>query len=75
MTDQDARGEILIRSPAVMTGYLDNPKATAETITTDGWLRTGDVACLKEGKVYIVDRKKVSVRGRVGSAAMVLINA
>ena len=44
-----------------MTGYWHNPKATAETLTSDGWLKTGDIAYRDEsGKWYMVDRKKVS---------------
>lgn len=54
------RGEIWVRGSSVMQGYLGNQKATEETMSRDGWLKTGDIACLKEGKVYIVDRKKVS---------------
>ena len=51
-------GEILARSPNVMSGYLDNPEATASTIR-DGWLHTGDIARInREGLITIVDRKK-----------------
>jgi len=40
-----------------MIGYWNNPKATEETITRDGWLKTGDLATLdKDGFVYIKDR-------------------
>ena len=51
-------GEILLRSPAMMKGYYDNPEATAKTIT-DGWLHTGDVGELTEdGHLVIHDRAK-----------------
>ena len=52
-------GELLIRGPQVMKGYLDRPEATRETITEDGFLLTGDVATMdKDGYFYIVDRIK-----------------
>jgi len=51
-------GEIIVRSPNMMSGYLDNPQATAAAIR-DGWLHTGDVARRDaEGFITIVDRKK-----------------
>ena len=51
-------GELIIKGPQVMKGYLDMPKETAETLK-DGWLYTGDVAKMDEsGYFYIVDRKK-----------------
>jgi len=48
-----------------MQHYLSNVSATRETIDSDGWLHTGDVATIKDGKVYVVDRKKelIKVRG------------
>jgi acyl-CoA synthetase (AMP-forming)/AMP-acid ligase II len=53
-----AEGELIARAPNVMSGYLDDPEATAETLR-DGWLHTGDVARLSpDGLVTIVDRKK-----------------
>ena len=51
-------GELIIRGPQVMAGYLDDPAATAETIR-DGWLYTGDLGtCDADGFFRIVDRKK-----------------
>lgn len=51
-------GEIVIRSEALMIGYWNNPKATAETIR-DGWLHTGDVGTVdEEGFIFVVDRLK-----------------
>lgn len=51
-------GEICIRGRSVMKGYWKNPEATAQTITADGWLRTGDVGYLKDAYLYIHDRVK-----------------
>ncbi len=56
-------GEIWIRGPQVMKGYLNNPEATAQTLTPDGWLRTGDVGYVDEdGYFYIVDRLKEMIK-------------
>jgi len=50
-------GEIHMRSPAMMAGYLDNPQATAEAFDADGWYRSGDLARIDEdGYLYVVDR-------------------
>jgi long-chain acyl-CoA synthetase len=51
-------GEILLRSAAVFQGYHRNPEATAETVTDDGWLRTGDAGYLQEGHLVVIDRAK-----------------
>jgi long-chain acyl-CoA synthetase len=53
------RGEICVRGPNVTKGYWKQPMATAESMTKDGFFRTGDVGILDEdGFVYIVDRTK-----------------
>ncbi len=53
------RGEICIAGPNVMKGYWKNPQATADSMTADGFFRTGDVAYMDEdGFVFIVDRIK-----------------
>ena len=52
-------GELLIRGPQIMKGYLNKPEETAKTLTKEGFLRTGDVAKMdEEGYFYIVDRIK-----------------
>lgn len=52
-------GEILARGPNVMQGYLNDPEATQDTFTEDGWLRTGDLGFLdKEGNLHIKGRSK-----------------
>ncbi|MFN8494679.1 MAG: 4-coumarate--CoA ligase family protein [Caldilineaceae bacterium] len=57
------QGEVCIRGPQVMQGYLNNPKATANTIDSDGWLHTGDIGYAdEEGTFYIVDRLKELIK-------------
>jgi HIP---CoA ligase len=52
-------GEILLRGPNVMVGYLDDPAATAAAVDGAGWLHTGDVGCLdEEGYLTVTDRLK-----------------
>ena len=58
-------GEVWIRGPHIMPGYWNKPEATAESITPEGWLKTGDVGHVDEdGFLYITDRAKdMIIRG------------
>jgi long-subunit acyl-CoA synthetase (AMP-forming) len=59
-------GELLVKGPNVMKGYLRNPEADIAAFTEDGWMRTGDIARFDDDDLFIIDRVKevsVSVRG------------
>ena len=51
-------GEILSRGPNTMRGYFGEPEETAKVIGDDGWFHTGDIGHIKDGHIYITDRKK-----------------
>ncbi|CAN6233854.1 unnamed protein product [Urochloa humidicola] len=56
-------GEICIRGPQIMKGYLNDPEATARTIDVDGWLHTGDIGYVDDDdEVFIVDRVKELIK-------------
>ena len=60
-------GEVCVRGPQVMKGYLGQPEVTAELIDSEGWLRTGDIGYADaDGALYIVDRLKelIKYKGR-----------
>ncbi|MBS1301217.1 AMP-binding protein [Loktanella sp. SALINAS62] len=66
-TGQDAtpgdEGELWIKGPNVMQGYLNNDAATAATIVADGWLRTGDISRIDaDGHMFVVDRLKELIK-------------
>ena len=57
--NEEGIGELAVRSPSVMLGYYNNPEATAEVITPDGWLKTGDLCFIdKDGFIHISGRQK-----------------
>ncbi|MFP4625053.1 MAG: long-chain fatty acid--CoA ligase [Natronomonas sp.] len=57
--DGESMGELQVRSPWVVDGYLNRPEENKESFTDDGWLRTGDIATFDEqGYIDIVDRTK-----------------
>jgi acyl-CoA synthetase (AMP-forming)/AMP-acid ligase II len=59
----DQRGEVCVRGPQVMKGYLNRPDATAQTIDPEGWLHTGDIGYAdEEAHFFIVDRAKELIK-------------
>jgi long-chain acyl-CoA synthetase len=53
-----ASGELLVRGPTVMKGYWNNPEASAKALDREGWLHTGDLAEIRDGRIFIRGRLK-----------------
>lgn len=62
VTNDGEPGELLLRGPQIMLKYWENEDATKESITAERWLRTGDITMVKNGKFWIVDRKKELIK-------------
>lgn len=62
VTKEGEPGELWLRGPQMLLGYWRNEAATKESKTEDGWFKTGDVAVSKNGKWWIVDRKKELIK-------------
>jgi acyl-CoA synthetase (AMP-forming)/AMP-acid ligase II len=57
------KGEVCVRGPQIMKGYLNRPEATAQTIDGEGWLHTGDIGYANEDHhFFIVDRAKELIK-------------
>lgn len=59
-------GTIFVRGPSVMTGYFNCPEETANSLSADGWLNTGDIGYLVDGSLFITGRQKdlIIINGR-----------
>ena len=61
--DTAGPGELWVRGPQIMAGYFEDPAATQQTLTGEGWLRTGDIARVDDSGVWwIVDRLKELIK-------------
>ena len=69
VTGYDQSGELVVKSPSIVLGYLNNDAANEETFQ-DGWMRTGDEAVVRKGPngtehIFIVDRIKELIKVKV----------
>jgi len=61
--ERGEQGEVWVRGPIIMRGYLNRPEDTAATIDADGWLHTGDVGYVDaDGDIFIIDRVKELIK-------------
>lgn len=72
ITEHDIPGQLIVRSPTVMIGYLNNDVATAEMLKEDGWLHTGDLVEFRKSPsghshLFLLDRVKELIKVRVRS--------
>lgn len=68
--DANICGELMIRSPSIMLGYLKNPIETQKVLGEDGWLRTGDIGSYdNNGDFYITDRAKEMIKVQANQVA------
>ena len=79
ITGYDQPGELVVKSPSVVLGYLDNEKATKETFQ-DGWMFTGDEAVVRVSPkgyehIFIVDRIKELIKVKVSHADAIPISS
>lgn len=71
---EESAGELWIRGPIVMKGYLNDIPSTKGTITEDGWLKTGDIAKRNmQGFFRIMDRKKELIKYNVSACVRCFI--
>jgi long-subunit acyl-CoA synthetase (AMP-forming) len=68
--EYDQPGELVVKGPTIVLGYLNNEAATKETFTDDGWLRTGDEAVIRKSEkgyehIFVVDRIKELIKVKV----------
>ena len=69
-------GELMVKGPNVMLGYLNNEEATRATLTDDGWLHTGDIATVDSNGIYkIVDRLKELIKYKGYQVAPAVLEA